>query len=123
MFVGVLVFVGQVDVEFDSLDGALGPAMGMEMVPIQPQLAKLGLQIRQVNPEVEERPNHHVPADAAKNIEIKRPHEMSPRWASALICEAANPPPNPLSMLVTVTPLPQLVSIPSNAAKPFIAAP
>jgi len=44
-------------------------------------------------------------------------------WTRLLILQAAQAAPKPLSMLTTVTPLAQEVSIPNSAAMPENAAP
>ena len=52
-----------------------------------------------------------------------KPEKLAQPLARALIWLAAKPAPKPLSMFTTVTPLPQLLSMPSSAATPPKLAP
>ena len=97
---------------------------GMKMIPLHRQLFQFPLQLLKVDSEVQEGPEKHIAADPAKNIEIENIHQArSFREASWLIWLAAYPAPKPLSMFTTVTPLPQLFSIPRRAASPPKLAP
>ena len=96
-------------------------ARHVKMIFTQPQLLQFVLERAGIETKIQHRSDKHVAANAAENIQIKCFHLAS--LASAFIWLAAYPAPKPLSMFTTVTPLPQLFSMASNAARPPKFAP
>lgn len=123
----VMVMVGlQVHVELRAGDAALLAAPGMQVVMAHRQLTQLGFETLRVDAQVNHGADKHVAADTAEEIEIEGFHGWEAEAAvatSALIWLAAYPAPKPLSILTTVTPLPQLLSMPSRGARPPKLAP
>ena len=96
--------------------GAEGPAphgLNREREALERQRAQGGAQVVQGQPGVEQRPQDHVAADAARTVEVGRA-----RHGVLLIMAASIPAPNPLSMLTTAMPLEQALSMASSAASP-----
>ena len=116
----VVMVVFQMNIELHTFNGGLRGAAVMKMVAFDAEFLQFMFQRVKINAEVEERADEHVAADAGKNIEIKCLHS---REASRLIWLAAKPAPKPLSMLTTVTPLLQLLSIVNSAESPPKFAP
>src|SRR5262245_59746740 len=71
--VGVILF--EMHVEFRSRDARPLPARHVEMVAIQTELRQLAFELFEVNAQVQHRPDEHVTADAAEDIEIKSFHD------------------------------------------------
>jgi len=117
----VVMVIVQMNIELRSGDGGLLSASDVKMVAPYSQLLEPLLEVVRIHPQINQRANEHVAADAAENIKVKRFHDLFA--ASALIWLAAYPAPKPLSMFTTVTPLPQLFNIPSRAATPPKLAP
>ena len=137
VFMGVPVAC-QMHIELGARDAALVGAEGVEMVTIQPELSQLDLEPVKIDTRIDQGADEHVAADAAEEIQVEGVHFLrgtvgfvqgfsgmaSPVPAArALIWLAAYPAPKPLSMLTTVTPLPQLLSMPRSAANPPKCAP
>lgn len=116
----MMMFILQMNIELQSLNRGLLPALPMQVITANLQLAKLRLELPRLNAQIQARANEHVAADARKNIQIKCVHSFS---ESRLICVAAKAAPNPLSIFTTVTPDPQLFNIPNSAASPPKLAP
>lgn len=118
----VAVFVLQMNVKFSALDLKSFRTLRMQVITVDVQLLELVLELVKINAEVQHRADKHIAADAAEDVEKEGFHSA---WssASALIWLAAKPAPKPLSMLTTVTPLPQLLSMASNAVMPPKCAP
>src|SRR2546423_11865090 len=117
----VMVILVQVNVEFSPGNRGFLIASDVEVISVEAKLLQFTLELAGIDPEIDHRANKHVAADAAENIQIKGFHD--PLAASALIWLAAYPAPKPLSIFTTVTPLPQLFSMPSKAANPPKFAP
>ncbi len=47
-----------------------GAAVGVKMIPGEPQLAQFALQGAEVDAEIQQRAQEHVAAEATKNVEI-----------------------------------------------------
>ena len=91
----------------------------LHLEPLDLQLSERLLERFERNAGVDQRAEHHVTGNAAEAVEVpERRHERIFRMRAA---SAAAP--NPLSMLTTVTPAAQELSIPSSAAMPPNDAP
>jgi hypothetical protein len=133
VFVGVLLLVGVfagvlgagMNIELDALDLAAFGAMGVEMVAVQGKFRQFQFHLAEFHAQIQHGPHEHVSADAAENIQIQcfQSFDLRADDASSLIWLAAYPAPKPLSILTTVTPLPQLLSMASKAANPPKLAP
>ena len=121
----VIMVFGQMHIELHACDAGFFPARDMEVIIAQAQFLQLMLELMRIDAQVQQRGHEHIAADAAENIEVKRLHRSREIYLSvnALICAAAYPAPKPLSIFTTVTPLPQLFNMPSNAARPPKLAP
>jgi len=73
----VIAVMRQMDIKLHSLDLGLLLARGVQMVAIEFQFPKFVFQFVKIHAEVEQRPDEHVAADAAENIEIKSFHITS----------------------------------------------
>src|SRR5262249_47103126 len=62
-------------------------ALRLQLVALDRKLAKLRLQISEVQAEIEQSPDRHVPRDAGEAVEIKCPHN------AILTHEVRNSPP------------------------------
>jgi hypothetical protein len=67
----VVVVVVEVDVEFGALDAGFGDAMDMEVVAVDGQLAELGFEGIGRDPEIDERGEEHIAAEAAGEVEVE----------------------------------------------------
>src|SRR6266704_2723519 len=90
--------VGKVDIELDPLDAGLVPARDMQVIAFQPQLLQLLFQPIGSDTQVEQRPDKHIAADAAEDIQIQSFHG----WLSNNLSRAggwrhAHPPASVLS--------------------------
>ena len=94
-------------------EGAPPHGLSRERVALQRQRAQGGAQVVQRQPGVEQRPQDHVAADAARTVEVG-----GARHDVRLIMAASRPAPKPLSMLTTAMPLEQALSMASSAASP-----
>src|SRR5260370_6145663 len=120
----VAMLVSEMNVEVDSFNGSFVSAGNVQVVPTEFELFQFVLQVVCVDSQIEQRADKHVAADSAENIQIQRLHRLNAfPCASSFIWLAAKPAPNPLSILTTVTPLLQLLSIASKAARPPKLAP
>ena len=123
----VMIMVGfQVHIKFDSGYAPLAAASRVQVIALHAQLSQFQFQLPGIDPKIDHGADEHIAADAAEKVQVKRLHECDSALrsaTSALIWLAAYPAPNPLSIFTTVTPLPQLLSIPSSAAIPPKLAP
>jgi hypothetical protein len=71
----VMVFGVQVNVELGSGDAAFMGARGVDMITIHSQFRQLVLQFFEVEAEIEQRPEKHVSADPAEQVEVKGLHD------------------------------------------------
>src|SRR5690348_16326045 len=67
-------FGGHDNIELHRTDVRAHGTSGFDFITAYRQLAEFGLEIAEVETEVEKGPNRHVAADAGKTIEVKRPH-------------------------------------------------
>ncbi len=127
MVIFVRVFLGDMHVELRPGDARLLGAADVDVVAVKVQLGELVFELPGVDAKVQQRADKHVAADPANQIEVKGIHWVlgpSGWWlARALIWLAAKAAPKPLSILTTVMPLAQLLSMPSRAARPPKLAP
>ena len=84
----VMVLGFHVNIEFDAFDAAPALARDMKMVIVQVQLPKFMFELVEIDPQINESAEKHVPTDAAKNVEVDGFHGSSPA-ANALIWLAA----------------------------------
>ncbi len=111
---------------------ALGdlPQRQFELVP-DAELTKPGPERLKVGARINERPQRHISAYPRKAVEIGYSHRLllalslfrDYLLSGALITCARYPAPKPLSMLTTLTPAAQELSIESSAARPPKLAP
>ena len=120
VMVVMVVIVFEMNIELHTFNRRLRSATKMQVIACDAELLQLMFECMKINTQVKQRADEHVAADAGKNIEIKCLHS---RAARRLIWLAAKPAPNPLSMLTTVTPLPQLLSMVKSAERPPKFAP
>ena len=118
----VMMILLQVDVELHAFDIRFLSARRVQVVIVKLELLEFVFELFEIDAQVEHRPDEHIAADAAKNVEVDSFHFSSPA-ARALIWLAAKPAPNPLLMFTTVRPLLQLFSIASRAVNPPRCAP
>jgi len=85
MVVFVIVLMRQMHIKLHPRDARFLATPHMDMPAVEPQLFQLPLQLRRIHPQINQRADQHIAADAAENIQIKRFHYD----ASALICAAA----------------------------------
>ena len=66
------------NIEFHSGDAPFGASLNMKMVALQRQFFQLVLQLVGIDSQVDQGPDEHVAADAAKNIQVQclRAHIM-----------------------------------------------
>src|SRR6056297_552102 len=95
--------------------------LDVKLIITDRQFGQFGSKLFQIQSQVTEQPQKHVPGDAGKGVKIKGSHAGQPPLR--LMRLAAKAAPKPLSMLTTVTPEAQELSIPSRAATPPKAAP
>ena len=107
--------------ELGGVDAFLHDLLRGHVVAFHAQGGKPFLDGLKIRACVDKRAHGHVAADAAIAIEIKCLHDSVP--AMRLMVEAATAAPKPLSMLTTVTPVPQELSMPRSAARPPKLAP
>src|SRR6266568_6799893 len=67
----VVCAVGKVNIELDALDAGLVPARDMQVIALQPQLFQLLFQPIGCDTQVEQRPDKHIAADAAEDVQIQ----------------------------------------------------
>src|SRR5258707_1925509 len=80
-----MIMIGfQMNIEFDAFDAASALARDMKMVIVQAQLPKFMFELVEIDPQINEGAEKHVPTDAAKNVEADGFHRRSPA-ANALI--------------------------------------
>lgn len=77
----------EVDIEFHTRKAGLFGAGHLQAIACQGQLSQLPLQLGGIGAQVQERPDQHVAADAAGQVEIEGFHWDC--WARALIWLAA----------------------------------
>jgi len=76
MLVRVGVFVRViVHVEFHAADAHLLPARHVQMPAFELELLQLPLQRARVNPQINQRADKHIAADAAEEVQVKLFHE------------------------------------------------
>jgi len=121
VMVMLMIFVigFEMDIHFDAGNAAFFLLVHMQVVAFELQLAEFTAELLRAHAQINERAKQHVTTNATKNVEVERFHLFTKR----LIWLAAYPAPKPLSILTTVTPLPQLFNMPSNAATPPKLAP
>ena len=115
--------MGQLDIDVAGRDAILHDGLHLHRITaLDGKFRKLGAQMRLRHARRQKGAEQHVAADARETIEINRFHIHSPqrRW---LILLASTPAPKPLSMLTTLTPAAQLLSIAKRAVTPWNAAP
>ena len=115
--------MGQLDIDIAGRNAVLHDGLHLHRITaLDGKLRKLGAQMCLRHARRQEGTEQHVAADARETIEINRFHIHSPqrRW---LILLASTPAPKPLSMLTTLTPAAQLLSIAKRAVTPWNAAP
>jgi DnaK suppressor protein len=76
--VGVLVLFAKIDDELRGADAALFPHLSPQGVALQWQVPELGLEVRQVEPAIEERTDDHVSRKARKRVQISESHQSEP---------------------------------------------
>ena len=118
----MIMFMRQMHIKFHPFNSHFLFPRDMQVVASEIQFLEFMFKLVRVHAQVNQRPNEHVAADAAENVEIESFHDLE-LLAKALIWLAAYPAPKPLSIFTTVTPLPQLFNMPSNAASPPKLAP
>ena len=64
----------QMHVEFNSFQSRFLLASGVEVVAIQAQFLKLAFEDLEIDPQVEEGTDQHIPAESAEDIEVKMAH-------------------------------------------------
>ena len=79
--------LGQVHIELHPFEAGLASARDVQVIAFEPQLLELLLQLARIHPQVNQRGDKHIAADAAAQIEVKR-SSCYPS-ASALIWLAA----------------------------------
>ena len=67
----VMVFVGEVDVELHTGDGAFMALGKVQVIALQVQRGQCFFQLRGINAQVYKRANKHVAADSTEEIEVK----------------------------------------------------
>ena len=83
------------------------------------QFCQLCFNQIQVDAQIDKQAEHHVAGDSGKGVKVENAHDGFFR----LMRVAAKAAPKPLSMLTTVTPPAQELSMPRSAATPSKAAP
>ena len=81
MIMAVLVRTGDVHVEFHPFDGGFFGAVYIEVITGQVEPGQLALKLVEVGAEIKERPDEHVAANAAEQIQVKRIHVEGIRGA------------------------------------------
>src|ERR1051326_48818 len=71
MGVFVAVLMSEMNIKFYSFNGSLVRASDVQMVPVQFQLLQFPFQFVWIDPEINERADEHVAADAAENIQVQ----------------------------------------------------
>src|SRR4030095_13494971 len=112
------VFPRRKDVNFRSGDAASLNALHVQQQTAQPKLIDALLQCRNGHADVDQRAEQHVAAGAANRIDVADAAHRAARTIERRMRFAAAAAPNPLSMLTTVTPGTQLVSMPRSALRP-----
>jgi hypothetical protein len=81
---GVMIML-QMNIKLHAVDAVLLLPAGVEVVTVNFQLRQFALQPPGVHPQVNQRPQKHVAADAAEDIEIKSFHAVANRliWLAA----------------------------------------
>lgn len=74
MAVAMIVIMRQMNIELDPGDARFLRAFGMQVITAQVQLLQLVLEPMQIHTQIEQRPDKHVAADTADEIQIKRLH-------------------------------------------------
>jgi hypothetical protein len=85
------MLVREVNVKFHALNRRFLGATAVKMKVIKAQLLQLMLELVKVHAQINQRPDEHVTADAAENIQIKRLHVS--------IIREGRVPPRPRSIL------------------------
>jgi len=70
----VKVCIAQVNVELHPFDARLMLPGIVKVISIQVQLLQFALELVRVHPEVDQRANEHVAADAAKKVQVQGIH-------------------------------------------------
>ena len=83
----VMLRIGM-NIKFRSRNAGALLARDVEVVILQPQFLQLPLELMKINPQIQQRTDEHIAADAAENIEVNGFHSSSPA-ARALIWLAA----------------------------------
>lgn len=121
----MVMMVMEIDQEAEAGEGvsALG-ALDGDGEAVEGELVQLAADVVEGDAEVDERGDGHIPGDARDEVEVEVGHGASPWvWSARLILAAAQAAPKPLSMLTTVSPAEQLLSMVRRAERPPKAAP
>ena len=84
----IMLVVTHMHIELHPIDSRLLRARAVEMEAFEFQRTQFAFEITEFHAKIEQRPEEHVPANAAERVEIKRFHSSSP-VANALIWLAA----------------------------------
>ena len=71
VFVAVVMFVGQMNVEFRSGNSRFFLARDVQVITIEAQFLQFMLELMRVHAQVQQRAEEHIAADAAEDIEVK----------------------------------------------------
>jgi hypothetical protein len=73
----VIVIVGKMNIKFHPVDISLLLGVRVKVITLKTQFGDLAFDVLQVDAEIDHRPEKHIAADAAKNIEIENFHESN----------------------------------------------
>lgn len=71
MRVFVAMFMREMNIEFDSFDSGLVGATDVQVISVQLEFPQLLFQFVRIDPQINERGDEHVAADATENIQVE----------------------------------------------------
>ena len=83
------VVMCEMNIEFCSRYRRLLAARDMEVIAIEAQFFQLMFEFVEIETQIDKRPQQHVAADPAKNIQVEYLHPHQLFWASVFIWLAA----------------------------------
>ncbi len=70
----LMPMLADMDVKLDSGDALFLASSGVQVVFVQAQLGELVLQLVEIQPQIQQRPDEHIAADAAEEIQVEGFH-------------------------------------------------
>ena len=85
MFMPVVVIMSEMDIEFCAFDIQPLLAADVQVITLEFEFGQLALELRKIDPEIEQSADEHVAANPAENVQVDRVHPFRLRITYKLI--------------------------------------